>query len=211
MPKIFGVIVQNLVAKFGRVVAPTTRPGCVHCWSDVCTPPFQLLNLLLTLWLVYITFVQQPITLLTTRFNIKKFWMPITSHLRVRHGSQNKLTLVLHITNKLVFIPQVGNVYSAVALYTYTVQHRYVTTLSVKVTEMPVQDWTGPYGSRRFRLPEFLDNRHLCMVRLSALCTGRPICVRDWVHLDATMQPEGLSQWIIPMTPSGIEPAISRL
>ena len=33
----------------------------------------------------------------------------------------------------------------------------------------PLQVWTGPWGSRRLRLPEFLDNRHMKVVRLSAL------------------------------------------
>jgi hypothetical protein len=32
---------------------------------------------------------------------------------------------------------------------------------------------TGPYGSRRLRLPRFLDNRHMKVVRLSAIRTGR--------------------------------------
>jgi hypothetical protein len=36
-----------------------------------------------------------------------------------------------------------------------------------------VQAWTDPVGSSRWRLPEFLDNRHTKVVRLSALCTGR--------------------------------------
>jgi hypothetical protein len=35
-----------------------------------------------------------------------------------------------------------------------------------------VQAWTGPEGSRNLRLPEFLDIRHMKVVRLSALRTG---------------------------------------
>jgi hypothetical protein len=31
-----------------------------------------------------------------------------------------------------------------------------------------VEAWTGPEGSRRLRLPEFPDNRHMKVVRLSA-------------------------------------------
>jgi hypothetical protein len=38
-----------------------------------------------------------------------------------------------------------------------------------KGTAIPVQAWTGPYGSKRLRLPQFLDNRHIKMARLSAL------------------------------------------
>ena len=36
----------------------------------------------------------------------------------------------------------------------------------------PVQAWTGPQVSSRLQFPEFLDNRHIKMVRLPAQCTG---------------------------------------
>jgi hypothetical protein len=48
------------------------------------------------------------------------------------------------------------------------------------------QAWTCPEGSRRLKLPEFLDSRHMKVVRLMALCndhlyvtgdtTGSPFC-----------------------------------
>jgi hypothetical protein len=85
---------------------------------------------------------------------------------------------------------------------------------------IPLQALTGRWGSWRLRLLEFLDNRHLKVVRLSTLSTGRLypqerflvlISVRGWVDPRAIVWPEGLSHWKISVTPSGIEPATFRL
>ena len=56
---------------------------------------------------------------------------------------------------------------------------------------------------REFEIPRFLDNRHMNVVRLSALSTGQfyhqkiilvIISVRDRVELRATVRQEGLVQ-----------------
>jgi hypothetical protein len=79
---------------------------------------------------------------------------------------------------------------------------------------IPLKAWIGPEGSRRFRLPEFQDNRHMKMTRLSALHTSRLYPPRRYhwysflLHAESTPGP---SQWKILMIPSGIEPATFRL
>jgi hypothetical protein len=77
---------------------------------------------------------------------------------------------------------------------------------------VPVQ---AQIGSRSLRVPEFLDNQHMNVARLSAVCTGRLypqgkfqvlIPVRGCVDPRVIVWPRGLSQWKISKTPSGIEP-----
>jgi len=43
----------------------------------------------------------------------------------------------------------------------------------VKGKAIPLQDWTGPEISRSLRFPDFQDNRHMKVVRLSGPLTGR--------------------------------------
>jgi hypothetical protein len=84
----------------------------------------------------------------------------------------------------------------------------------------PATGLDTPLGFQEVEAPEFLDNRHVKVVRLSALRTGRlypqeqflvPISVRGWIDPPGvTMRPEGLIHLKIPVTPSGIEPATFR-
>lgn len=83
----------------------------------------------------------------------------------------------------------------------------------------PIQAWTGPEGSRRLNLPEFLDHQHVKVVRLpAALCT---VCLYQpppqrcyWYSLlleggvdsRTIVWPERLSWWKTPMTPPRIKP-----
>jgi hypothetical protein len=47
------------------------------------------------------------------------------------------------------------------------------TAILGKGKAIALQVWTGPEVSRRYMLPELLNNRHMKVVKLSALRTGR--------------------------------------
>ena len=86
----------------------------------------------------------------------------------------------------------------------------YFNVVKVKVKQShyrPGQALMVPEG----RDSRFQDNWHINVVRLSAFTPRKYSWYRGWVDLRAIVRPEGLCQWKIPMTPSGIEPSTFRL
>jgi hypothetical protein len=88
--------------------------------------------------------------------------------------------------------------------------------ISVKVKQPHYNPLTGPEGSRRLRFPDFKTvgtwwwQGYLLVLRTDRLYPQEIflvlIYVRSWVDPRAIVRPEGLCQWKIPMTPSGIDP-----
>jgi hypothetical protein len=79
----------------------------------------------------------------------------------------------------------------------------------------PLQAWTGPSGSTRLRLPEFLTISTLrvqgSQIYAPAIFTSSPLFCWGWVDARAIVRSEGFSEKTITMITYGIEPETSRL
>ena len=63
-----------------------------------------------------------------------------------------------------------------------------------KGTAVPVQAWTGSWGFKRLRIPEFLDILHMLQCCQSYVPTPMSLLQPESI-------PEGISRWRIPVTP----------
>jgi len=116
----------------------------------------------------------------------------------------------------------------AVSIYTYSRPYVYwvpnytkfylhQTFQTIKVSKAGLD---RPRGFQKAEAARFQDNWHMKVVRLSAPRTGlfHPqemflvhISIRGWVNPRTIVRLEGLFQWKILVTPSGIVPATFRL
>ena len=154
--------------------------------------------------------------------------MSVAEWLEKTGRSSALLAKILNLrTTKVYICIKVWLLYRQPRDYTYDTMlifhrwsHMWILKINIKVKVEVNKSHYRPWVFQEFEASRFQDNRHMKVVRLSALRTGRLyhqeiflvfISVRGWVNTRAIVRPEGLCQWKIPMTPSGIEPATFRL
>ena len=99
--------------------------------------------------------------------------------------------------------------------------HRFFTCITLGDVKInPITGLDRSWVFQEVEAPRFQDNRHMKVVGCQpySSTTFIPqeiflvrIYVTGWVDLRSIVWPEGLCQWKIPMTPSGIEPVTYRL
>jgi hypothetical protein len=118
-----------------------------------------------------------------------------------------------HLNNKcLLFSMKIMSVESVIRWYIYL--NVYEETAPSNLYRIR---WSNHYVGldrrwrfQEFEAPRFQDSIHMKVVRLSSLCTGCLYPKEMFLVLISVLR-EGLCQWKIPMTPSGIETATFRL
>jgi len=151
-------------------------------------------------------------------------WRGVWQYENARNGIFQNTSVcfkILQNTSKYFKILQNTSKYNSPQTVNISFSHAFssllVNRLHIKrEIAVSLQACIGPYGCRRLRLPEFLDSWRIKVVILSAVRTGHLytppppqeiflvlISLRGWLDPSATVRPEGLCQWEIPMTPSG--------
>jgi len=89
----------------------------------------------------------------------------------------------------------------------------------LQIKAFTLQAWCGPEGSRKLRFPDYMttaqDDGKVVSLTHWLLYPQEMLLVlisfSSWVDPRAIARPEGLCQWKIPMTPTGIEPVTFRI
>ena len=154
--------------------------------------------------------------------------MSVAEWLEKTGRSSALLAKILNLrTTKVYICIKVWLLYRQPRDYTYDTMlifhrwsHMWILKINIKVKVEVNKSHYRPWVFQEFEASRFQDNRHMKVVRLSGLCTGRLyhhetflvlISVKYWVDFRATVRPEGLGQWKIPATPWGMETATFRL